>query len=165
MIGESAPTLQPVFMADVARQLGVLGQRIDQLEQARVTRSEAWTPTVTGFAASAIDGRFTRIGRVVHYRLIATASGAGTGAFDFTLPVASSAVLYPDLFPIGTALAWDVSAALIWFGQTAIRSAGTKAAMFYPVNATGGNAAAGAGAPFVWATGDRLWMSGTYESA
>lgn len=129
-----------------------LDTRLDTLEADWV----AYTVVLTGAVGSAV-GRYKQLGNTtIHFTIEFTASAAGAGSFEFSLPVNAARAQF---HPFGTCLTQDVSAGGFFFGTT---YRGTTAGR---VQIASGNGAVSAAFPFAWASGDTAQIEGTYEAA
>lgn len=140
----------------------------------------SWTPTWTttsgsatpSFGNAAIDCKYSKIGRTVHYRMNITfgsttnfgTSPSGSDNWLFSMPVAAPASGVP------------VGYVSMWVGSTTKATAGlahtnsTTQIILYTGSGNVDNSTLGGGivdsiSPLTWANGDRLSIFGTYESA
>jgi len=132
---------------------------------------KAWTPTLTNITAGSAttNYKYIQIGMTVHFRFrftLGAGSAVGTNP-SFSLPVA----INTEYAPTGTqGVAPMHSAILIDNGtgeyDASIELTATANTVRFVTNgSTGtGNAAVTATAPFTWASGDTLWVAGSYET-
>lgn len=122
-----------------------------------------YTPTLTNTTAPVTSARFAREGRVVHFAVVLTLTGAQvTGLIGITLPVAAVSVNTGDF----TALLIDASPIATFVGVAILGT--TSRVDISAENAAGtytSTTAPSATIPFTWATGDVIRLSGTYEAA
>jgi hypothetical protein len=122
----------------------------------------AYTGTNTNLTLGngTLDTRAMRAGKTVHYSIDLTfgSTTAFSAAPRFGLPVLPSVAVNGR--PIGHAMLFDTSAAArrLWHAAWITGDNGVTPLddSFAGINAT---------TPWTWATGDRLIMTGTYESA
>jgi hypothetical protein len=121
----------------------------------------SYTPTLGVFTPGngTSTGEYLQFGKLVHFRaqfVFGTTSAAATGAPTLSLPVtakASLGLLYARFVDTGTT-------AYAAFGAMT-----TSAVTMYIVGTNGLNVASTTTLPFTWATGDGLYVAGTYEAA
>lgn len=128
---------------------------------------EAWTPTWTNLTVGSgtVVARFTRIGRTIHFYLLFTfGSGSAMGDARFTLPVAANAA-WTALSPLGRTHILDAGTA-DFFGQSWLHDADECRVFVDAASSTYVQPTAlSSTVPMTWATGDMLWVTGTYEAA
>lgn len=130
---------------------------------------KAYTPVISswGVGAGSVTGRYTVIGKTVHYRILAVL-GAGFSApaagMTFTLPLPMMSMTpNPNgkAQGLGQAVLTDVGsqnyAALALYGLTTVS--------VYVQGVSGGAVVPSATAPFTWVNGDFIEVTGTYEAA
>jgi len=132
----------------------------------------AYTPTLGGTGWAIGDGTtvaaYCQIGKIVHFRVTITFGSTSTfgaaAAPTVSLPVASvsAAGLGPSSRSMGVSY-FDASLGQIYYGR--FLDSGTSALACYVVGVDGLGAVATATAPFTWASGDLLQLSGTYQAA
>lgn len=130
----------------------------------------AWTPYTPTWTASTtnptigngtLNGRYMRVGRVIHYvvNLVAGSTTTfGTGNYEIGLPVQVSG----SATHIGQA---QLAAGTRWGGQVVITTGASSAAAFFPTSATDPRLANWSPtAPVTFANGHSMRISGTYEA-
>lgn len=131
---------------------------------------EDYTPvwTATGTAPSigsgTLTGRSVTIGTTVHFIIKLTGASDttwGTGSYSWTLPVAAAAStdFVGDLF-VGDSSAGSSAYST---GIAFVGASGTTVGGY--VGAKNGAAAVTSSNPQTFASGDRIWLAGTYEMA
>lgn len=144
----------------------ILPQHVDETAYVTYTprlRSTGIAPEVG--ADGSISGRFQQIGTLVHVRIVIHFAGAGvvagTGDWSVSLPVEAHNTAYD--YP---GLAWKgFQAGQSWSGVGQI--AGTDYGWVrgtYAATNPGGELLLGAAAPWTWAAGGALYLSGVYEA-
>jgi len=120
----------------------------------------SWTPTITGISTSSVTAQYVRQGKVVHFYIYATSSGAASGTLTFTLPIASPSIA-----------TWVANGRAIVAGTTYMLTpilTSTTVCSLYATNVAGTYAtvtATGVSVPGVWATGNTFIVTGTYNIA
>lgn len=118
----------------------------------------AYTPTLSNVTLGngTLSCAYVQFGKTVHFRIKLTlgSTSAITGAPTFTLPVTAVAARAFSF----AASAYDSSAGNPHFGLDAMN---TTTTVFFRQ----GNTSLSSTVPFTWATGDELYVSGTYEAA
>jgi hypothetical protein len=125
----------------------------------------SWTPSVTQSGSVTVTNtrsRYARYGRTIHFSTALAVTGSGTGSNSITvsLPVtaATSALV------IGTAYLFDASASLFYPALTYLQST-TTASMFSANTSASGMILGGSNFTAALASGDSIYMTGTYEAA
>lgn len=127
----------------------------------------SYTPTWTGATTNPVlnngtlAGSYLRFGKTVHYRIeltVGSTTAVGSGTWLFTLPVAPTA---PAEAVVGSGAAFDTSAA----ARTTLvaRHSSTPGTISFVRGDTGAQVTNAA--PYAWATGDRISVTGFYEVA
>ena len=118
-----------------------------------------YTPTITGMAGgfsignASLTGKYRRVGDSMELNISLTwgsTSVIGTGNFGFTIPSGYTATFTQSLF--GNATAWHISTG--YYGSVFPQSTTSLGALFV-------NNQAGQNQPFIWATGDTLYIHAT----
>lgn len=129
-----------------------------------------WTPTFTNLAGGTLNSaRYVQIGKTVFFRIQYTLAGTNvSGSVSFTPPVPLSSVYSTTTSSdeIGLASFRDTSAALVTKGGVFVTSTTSLTIGIWGVS--GSNITrilTSASAPFTWASGDIIFVSGTYEAA
>lgn len=115
----------------------------------------AYTPTLAGFTTSAMTASYKQVGKTVHVSFSATVS-AVSGTMTVNLPV--NAIRASGF--VGTVTAGDAGTAN---HVGAVTLSSVSAAWFIPAPSSAGLYAASV--PFVWAAGDSIAFTLTYEAA
>lgn len=130
-----------------------------------------WTPDISAFGTlgnGSVDGRYIRIGNMVHGWAIFTlgSTSAVSPGFSFTFPVAPHADVYGNSLSIGNAFAQDASAG-DKYGMVSASSATRMRPVFENISAGtyGVWDPMDSGVPFTWANGDSISIMFTYEAA
>ena len=126
---------------------------------------QPWTPVAStgGFGSSATaSGKYIQIGKTVHFNLsIVVGTSANMGVI-INLPVTAKD---NTGYPIGQAIATDVSSSQAYNGTVRL---GSTTTMTFAMFASGTNGRAdgfsNAANPFAWAAADTLLAQGTYEA-
>ena len=129
----------------------------------------AYTPTWTASTTNpnlgngAITGGYMQAGQFTNFWakiVMGSTTTYGTGQWFLSLPVLASTSGF--LRASFTGIAFDASASARYTIQT-----GTNAGALFcaPTTAGGALRAVTAAAPFTWASGDDLYLAGTYEAA
>lgn len=122
-----------------------------------------WAPwrtydaTLSGATGSVVAG-YSRVGQLVHVRAVITLT-AVTNAFGMSTPSASA---HSSLTPVGGAYLEDVSASGASSRRIWAAYLGTGSTI--QVMNGGDGVIAGPGAPWTWASGDRITIDATYET-
>jgi hypothetical protein len=142
-----------------------IGDLADDVDGAIGGAWTVWTPTLTGWGkgAGTVTGRYRKIGKTVHFRILLTL-GAGFTApstgIVFTLPTAVAAI-GGKYNGITNALFTDVGSnnylGLAVFGSNTVN--------LFTLQSTFAVGTASATAPFTWVVGDFMEVTGTYEAA
>lgn len=126
----------------------------------------SWTPTWTNLTVGngTVTAKYTRVGRTIHFRLKFTLGSTSTvGTLPrFSLPVESHSE-YLSEYPIGAATYVDSGTAA--YDGVVQRDAATTALLRRIGGSGSPTVNVTATAPFAWATGDYLMLSGSYEAA
>lgn len=131
-----------------------------------VTESAGWTtyaptwtsPTPPTLGDGTIVGRYKKIGRLVSFTVEITfgaTTTVGVGNYFFGLPVNARGA---TPLPVGTGISYDASAVAREAGAAIINTTSSVLVL-----RPGGTFVA-ATAPYPWAVGDKILISGTYES-
>lgn len=129
------------------------------------TYSPSWTATTTNpsIGNGTISGRYVELGQLVIFSITLTAGSTtsfGSGTWALTLP--ATTVELPRVFQ---GIADDISAGLYPI-LGVVQSSGTTIDVRRDPSTAGSNMqAVNASQPFAWASGDRLNISGIYETA
>jgi hypothetical protein len=105
-----------------------------------------------------LSGAYAKVGQLVHVRIalqIGSTSTGGSGRWTFSLPFA------PAAQQALTAVAEDTSAATRYGGAAWI----TPGTGVFAVALAAGSGGVASGVPFTWASGDQLYINGTYQSS
>lgn len=125
----------------------------------------SYTPTWTGGSPTigngTLVGSYRTVGKTVQYRIELTAGSTtnyGSGTWLFTLPVAPTA---PTESVVGSGMAYDTSGS----ARTTliVRHSSTPGTVSFVRGDTGAQVTNAA--PYAWATGDRVSVTGFYEVA
>jgi hypothetical protein len=124
----------------------------------------AYTPTLGGFTPGdgVATGEYRQVGKTVEFwaKFVLGATSAGASAAPtLTLPVTASAASHLPL--VGSF--YDVSATT-YYNAVAEQTSTTVASLYIP-GASGVFTVLSTTAPFTWATGDIIYLRGTYEAA
>lgn len=126
-----------------------------------------WVPTATaGLVVNngVFSGRYSLIGKTCNWWMSYTVGSTDTfsGVFTFSLPVATSAS-WTTPSPIGVSYFQDSSAgSSSRISGTAFKAA--SAAFFLLVNNLASSSNVNTTTPWTWATGDTIYISGSYET-
>jgi hypothetical protein len=126
----------------------------------------SWTSSGTApvIGNGTLTGRFCVIGDTVHFSIKLTGGTLttwGTGNYSFSLPVTAAATA--DM--VGTCFVGDSSVGSAGYSLgVAFTGGSATTAQAYTGN-EGGAAAISSANPQTFATGDRIWITGTYEAA
>lgn len=154
-------------LANVAAAIQALAAAIDTLEGAAWTAfTPAWTGSTTNPAIGngTIVGRYRKVGKTVHFRVIITAGSTttfGSGNYAIGLPFGSHAtglqVIEAGEFNVGGA-AYPMRGRVL---------AGTSSALLYTPATTAGNSdrTVTPTVPAAFASGSFMVLQGTYEAA
>lgn len=130
----------------------------------------SYTPTFanTTIGAGTVAGKYNQVGKQVNFKARFTlGSGSAVGSSPtVTLPVTAAALISSGTAngdPIGTVSLYDSSATSVWVGL--LYATTTGVAVIYTYGASAQTTGLAASTPFVWATGDQIIVSGTYEAA
>jgi hypothetical protein len=123
--------------------------------------------TVNMGTAGILDGRYTQIGRQVHYSVygwFGNSFSVGTGTWALTLPVAATAANSgSDGMSVGSAYLRDVSAGSSGHYQgVCVINPVLSASVMNPFS---GNSQISPSNPFLWAAGDSFVLTINYEAA
>lgn len=134
--------------------------------------SEAWTtysPTLTNITVGSgtLDAAYIRLGRTIHYRIkfvFGAGSAVGTSP-TYTLPVAPHAI-YTQFHPMADDVKYLDSGTTVFEGTSEFNS-GSSVTLLSPLSAAAGitRQSVTATVPMTWATGDTIYVIGTYEAA
>jgi hypothetical protein len=135
----------------------------DAMEGAWSSYSPAWTSTGTAPALGngSLTGHYKQVGNTVHLRTTLVLGGTstiGTGVYRISLPVAAK---------IGshlTAVCEDNSASGAKWAGVALITAAITTGDNMRIIVTASSAGVSSVAPFTWASGDSLWLAGSYEA-
>lgn len=133
--------------------------------------SEAWTswvPTLVALSGGTMVAKYKQIGKTVHFKFKYTLAGAGVGTSPtFTPPVTPHADELPsagynivgggNILDSGTANFY-VRVGFTSTNEVNILIEGASSAYVTPGGMT-------ASVPFVWASGDTIYVRGSYEAA
>ena len=123
----------------------------------------AYAPTLSGWTLGngTIAGFYVQMGKTVHFRLVLTTGSTTTYSAgpSFSLPATAFSGAGTNRDPVGTCSLFDTSASAHGHRIAALTGATTVA----PVNTDG--AALSPTVPWTWTTGDKIFVSGTYEAA
>lgn len=134
---------------------------------------QSWTPTLTNITlgnGTITYAKYTQIGKLVHYR-IRIVVGSTTTATDpptISVPVTVNGD-YSDLVAgFGTGAFYDASSGAVYQLTVLYRTSGTG--LSFGVLAAGGtygtfSGATSAAIPVAWASGDNIFLAGTFEAA
>ena len=134
----------------------------------------SYTPVWTAVTSNpslgngAVVGRYQQIGKTVHVYARLTAgstSGYGSGAYRLSLPAAAGTPSTATDHRIASQF-FDASAGIYYAGQCQVSNAGYCNVQYFGVS--GSNVRilnADSTGPFTWATGDIMYVFGTYEVA
>lgn len=131
---------------------------------------QSWTPTFTNFTlgtGTINSAKYTQVGKTVYFRLritLGSTPGIGTDV-QFTLPVASASEENSGTAPfnlIGQGILYDAGTAN-YIGYIGTSSTTTA----WILRSVGGTQIAGLTStqPFTWASGDVIYLRGSYEAA
>lgn len=138
----------------------------------------SYTPTWTAVTTNPVigngnlDGHYIQYGKTVHFRISMTAGTTttfGSGAWGFALPVAAKTGAFTNESMGSVAgLANHTGVSVITVvgnivsAATGLQQNGVNDFLMTPSNTGNG---LNSTVPFTWASGDHLWLAGTYESA
>lgn len=134
----------------------------------------AYTPTLTNWTNAAAAGRWTRIGRTIHFKATITCSGTPviTNPPGITVPTAAATGgLNPSVVSAFYQDTSDSSAIYPGIVRPASGSPTTVLNLYLMADDLGAGsayiayAAMSASAPFAWANTDVAYIAGTYEAA
>lgn len=130
------------------------------------TIQDAWasyTPTLTNSTAPITTAKYTQTGKTVAFYVVLTLTGAQvSGLVGVSLPVTAKAVMSGEY----NAVVSDASPAAL-YPMLAFQTT-TARVDLYAMNAAGTyavNTATSSTVPITFATGDVIYLSGTYEAA
>jgi hypothetical protein len=137
-----------------------LAADINALTPTWTSYSPAWNGSVSNpsIGNGSLQGWYTKVGKLVHVRIslvIGSTSTGGSGRWTFTLPFAAAAQ------QCLAAVAEDTSASTRYGGAAWV----TPGAGVFAVALGSGNGGVTSAVPFTWASGDQLYISGSYESS
>jgi hypothetical protein len=144
---------------DLAANAGILAS---QTELGTYTAPTSSPFAITAVTTNPTQGNgtwncvYTRVGKLVTFHMtfiFGSTSTAGSGAYLFTLPVASA---YPMTVPV---LMFQSATGVGWRGLARLDSSGTSLVRVYLNDAT---AVLAHNAPWSWAPGDFIYMTGSY---
>ena len=124
----------------------------------------SWTSNLTNFSTGTVVSKYMRIGRMITYKFSFTHSSGTMGTNPtFSLPVAASVqgdldfciARITDSSPFTRFMGWGVGATASTV-QVGYVSVGLSIPGYTSITAT---------EPFTWASGDTIFVSGTYEAA
>lgn len=161
---------------NIAGAAGILGSQLAAaagIVAAQLTIPySSYTPTwgATGVAPAlgngVSQGRYVQVGKLVHFMMDfnpGSTSTFGTGNYTFSLPVTASVAMQGA--PLGSIYAEDLSASAFSMAFPILASSTTFNMQYVATWPTGVQALYGQTAPWTWATGDTIWVCGTYEAA
>ena len=140
----------------------VTAAHLNQISAAWTSYTPTWTATTTNpvIGNGTLSGAYWQVGKTVHFRIYLLAGGTttyGSGNYRWALPVAPSTV--PSFGALGQGTVIDTSAGsrnprlALYAGSTTIMLADlTPTQVAHNV-------------PFTFASGDEVWITGTYEAA
>lgn len=137
---------------------------VDSLEAGWTAFAPAWTASVTNpvLGNGVLTGRYKRIGRTVHFTITLSPGSTttfGSGTYLFSLPFAAVNMNDPRVFP---ALIFDTSGPV---RRGAMGTLNTTTTILLLDAASTGSGIVSNTVPWVWANGDTIRISGTYEAA
>ena len=125
-----------------------------------------WTPTLTGITIGdgTVSGQYTKIGRIVHCKLLVTlgSTSSVTGSISFPLPTVANAAVGHT---VGSGYFVDVGTG---YFPALVRVPSTTTVNVDAIDTSGADAkgrGASATIPFTWTTGDQVAISLTYTAA
>ncbi|MFE4658371.1 hypothetical protein ACFRFJ_17035 [Streptomyces hydrogenans] len=128
------------------------------------TYTPAWTASSSNpsLGNGSIGGQYSRVGDTVSFHVKITSGSSttyGSGTWSISLPVQAAA----GVDALGTVMIGDATSSSAYSLGAAYIPAGSSTAGLY-VGGKGDGALVSATFPQTWATGDRLWVSGTYRA-
>lgn len=127
---------------------------------------QSWTPTWTNVTIgnATVVAKYVQTGKTVDFLLSVVwgSTTSASGQFTYSLPVTTSAN-YAIRHAIGLCLLFDTSAGLT--NQSVTRWVGTTTGDIVYIAGTLAQTNTSSTAPWTWATGDTIQISGTYEAA
>lgn len=120
------------------------------------------TGTAPAIGNGSIGGAYLQVQKTVMFRMFmqtGSTSTYGTGAYTISLPVNTLSVV-DQLVDM---VAFDSSTGLYYRGIGKINSGALQRGYF--VDGVASTAGWTPTVPFTWASGDQLWITGTYEAA
>ena len=159
------------LVKDGALAMRTLGNAIDTSTGTGLLAWTTYAPTLSGTGwvkgSGTITGRYAQLGKMVMVEIMYTFSTAGGGAAGsavptVSLPVNANTTISPNPAQV-TIL--DTSAGTTYIGQGSLSSTGVTANVGVSSGAYTSLTGLAAGVPMVWATGDEIRWSLTYEAA
>lgn len=154
---------QPVFIPAGHELLAGDFDAYENLTAAWASYTPVWSAVTTQpvLGNGTLTGNYFQAGKLVHVRIVLNPGSTttfGTGLYRLSLPVT------PKVNGLLSACCEDLSSGTRWAGQARIITASATGDNMRIVVApnTGGVTEA---APFTWANGDLLILSGSYEAA
>lgn len=138
-----------------------------QGEQSGSTAWGPWTPSLTNLTlgSGTVTAEYVEDGDTLHFYfkfVLGAGSAVGTTP-GFSLPVAAHAD-YVAQFPVGIVRYYDTSAGLGFSGYMRFESA-TEARCLRHGGASSQDIGVSSTTPMTWASGDSMFVSGTYRTA
>lgn len=133
------------------------------------TQWRSWTPTLTNFAGTVNQARYTLVGKTCEFYIEVTQGASVSGRHIFSLPVEAASTVTPA-FGFGTPIAVGT---ILDLGSNAFNAFGgllssTTCGLGYMGVASSvvTQAATSGSLPMTWASGnDKFWLYGRYEIA
>jgi hypothetical protein len=130
-----------------------------------VTDWQSFTPTPVGFTASAIEGKYRRVGDSIEVRVRAVMATVTSGAFSVSAPFPADSTKYPSAAVnsfYGTGGYYDTTANQGYIGTSFITSGASPVIGVYGPTGSQWQAA---GVPVAFGAGDILTVEITYPAA
>lgn len=164
-LNAKAPLASPAFTGTATA--AILDAATLRIGGVDVGTWQTYTPTIagTGWALgnATVTGRYCRIGKLVSFVaevIFGSTSTFGTGGLELSLPVtAKTPPPYRWLGAAGGATGGGAYQWSLYFAST------TAARPVIPASNTGATIAITSTVPFTWASGNSVWIAGTYEAA
>lgn len=148
-----------------AAKMNEISSSIESLGGPWLSYTPTWTAQTTNpvIGNGSLAGAYREAGKQINYRIIlniGSSSTMGTGAWLFTLPVAFHGD-YVQHAPMGVATMFDTSASNVYTRFATIFGVGARKVVLRNQDST----AADLNTPILWASGDRIFITGEYETA
>ncbi len=152
------------FNADNAGYLISIAKALDSIALPK-DFAPIWNGSTTApnFGNSTIAAAYTQIGDLVYFHMqiaFSASTNFGSGTYSFALPFAARA----GTGMIGPVLILDSSAPLVYAG-VALAASSFQSSVEFVISLHGSTGLVTNTSPFTFATGDKIWVSGTYFAA